>query len=213
MALAKPRVVGFIALGAVAAIVIPMLFDGQGVRESRLTVTIPPQPQLPVMQVTPPQQPRLPDTRQVAEPVPERTDARQARMALAAEASVAQVEAAPTAAAQQQDHSESNVETPSASAAPSAQALSLKTEVPRLDQQGVPVAWTLQLAAFKDRSNAEGLRDRLIKSGYKAYVREKNALTRVFVGPEVQRERLEQLKQQFQREMKLEGLILRFTTG
>lgn len=208
MALAKPRVVGFVALGAVAAIVIPMLFDGQGVRESRLTVTIPPQPQLPVMQVAQPQQPRLPDTRQVAEPVPERIEARQARMTMATD-----VDEESTEAASQQDTSKAKVASLIESASASSQSLSLKDEVPRLDQQGVPVAWTLQLAAFKDRGNAEGLRDRLIKAGYKAYVREKSALTRVFVGPEVQRERLEQLKLQFQREMKLEGLILRFTTG
>jgi len=200
----KARITGFVALGALAVILIPMLFDGQGVRESRLQVQIPDAPAFPHMEASQPVRPLLPDTRQVAEPVPERTQARQARMTLASDREAVAEAVEPVASAPQASVAEPVKPAPS---------LSLEKEVPRLDKQGVPVAWTLQLAAFKERANAEGLRDRLIKAGYKAYVREKNALTRVYVGPEVQRAELEQLKIQFHRELKLDGLILRFTTG
>jgi len=205
MPLIKTRLTGFVTLGALAAILVPMLFDGQGVRESRLQVQIPDTPPFPVMQTVAPQQPLLVDTRAFAEPVPERIEARQPRMSLSSDQ--------PLSAAVEAEGAAVEAEGAPVSVAPTPAALTLEREVPRLDAQGVPVAWTLQLAAFKERGNAEGLRDRLLKAGYKAYVREKNALTRVFVGPEVQRSQLEQLKVQFQREMKLDGLILRFTTG
>lgn len=211
----KERIVGFVALAALAVIFLPMLFDGAGVRESELQVSIPDAPRFPVMAVPVPEARILDDTQTPAEPMPERIEARQARMQVAAEATK------PLLIPGQQKEPEAEPESRRAEAPADEPQLTPKThrpatlekEVPVLDQQGVPVAWTLQLAAFKERSNAERLRDRLIKAGYSAYIREKNALSRVYVGPEVQRTELEMLKSKLARELKLDGLILRFTTG
>lgn len=85
-------------------------------------------------------------------------------------------------------------------------------DTPALDQEGVPVAWTLQLASFRDESNARALRAELLKAGYKVYIRHMAGLIKVFVGPELQRSRLEKLQLQLKQEYALEGIVVRFTT-
>ena len=90
--------------------------------------------------------------------------------------------------------------------------IKLHDDPPALDQQGVPVAWSLQLASFKDEDNAKGLRRKLIKAGYKVYIRKTGDLVKVFVGPDVQKSRLTELQQNIQKEFDLDGIIVRFTT-
>jgi DedD protein len=84
------------------------------------------------------------------------------------------------------------------------------TVKPVLDQQGVPTGWTLQLASFKERTNAVALQQRLKKLGYKAYIRNKGDLSKVFVGPDLQKKVIERLKAELKRKLKLDGLVLRF---
>lgn len=85
-------------------------------------------------------------------------------------------------------------------------------DTPQLDQEGVPVAWTLQLASFRDEANARALRAELLKSGYKVYIRHMAGLVKVFVGPEIQRSRLESLQATLKQEYALDGIVVRFTT-
>jgi DedD protein len=87
-----------------------------------------------------------------------------------------------------------------------------RDDPPALDQQGVPVAWSLQLASFKDEDNAKGLRTRLLNAGYKVYIRKTGDLVRVFVGPDIQKTRLTELQSDIQKEFGLDGIIVRFTT-
>ncbi|MBV1786554.1 SPOR domain-containing protein [Marinobacterium sp. D7] len=86
------------------------------------------------------------------------------------------------------------------------------SDTPGLDQEGVPVAWTLQLASFRDESNARALRSELLEAGYKVYIRHMAGLVKVFVGPELQRTRLEKLQAQLKQEYALDGIVVRFTT-
>ena len=71
------------------------------------------------------------------------------------------------------------------------------------DEQGVPYAWTLQLGAFSDVNNANALRDQLRAKGYKAYTEAfpDGNLTRVYVGPELQRAAIETLQKKLQQEL------------
>ncbi|MFN3881018.1 MAG: SPOR domain-containing protein [Nitrincola lacisaponensis] len=85
-------------------------------------------------------------------------------------------------------------------------------EAPALDADQVPAAWALQLASFRQEANARELRTRLINAGYRVYIRQGEDVVRVFVGPEMQRSRLEELKVSLQQEYGLEGMIVRFTT-
>lgn len=86
------------------------------------------------------------------------------------------------------------------------------SDTPALDQEQVPVAWTLQLASFRDEANARSLRKELVAAGYKVYIRHGPDMVRVFVGPDLQRSRLEQLQARLKRDYSLEGMIVRFTT-
>ncbi|MBY4675140.1 SPOR domain-containing protein [Marinobacterium arenosum] len=90
--------------------------------------------------------------------------------------------------------------------------LAIEPDTPTLDQEGVPVAWTLQLASFKDETNARGLRKQLINAGHKVYTRKQAGLVKVYVGPDLQRSNLERLKLELKEKMALDGIIVRFTT-
>lgn len=83
---------------------------------------------------------------------------------------------------------------------------------PRLDEEQLPAAWALQLASFRQEENARALRTRLINAGYRVYIRHDEDVVRVFVGPELQRQRLEQLRQRLKDEEGLDGMIVRFST-
>ena len=74
------------------------------------------------------------------------------------------------------------------------------------------VAWTLQLASFRDEANAKALRTELLDAGYKVYIRHISGLVKVFVGPELQRTRLESLQAALKEEYSLDGIVVRFTT-
>lgn len=89
---------------------------------------------------------------------------------------------------------------------------SQSVDTPRLDQDGIPVAWSLQLASFRDERNAKALRADLIKAGYKVYIRHSDELVRVYIGPEMQRTRLEKLQETIRKDYSLDGMIVRFTT-
>ena len=91
-------------------------------------------------------------------------------------------------------------------------AIGQRNDPPALDKQGVPVAWSLQLASFKDEVNARGLRRKLVAAGYKVYTRKNGDLIKVFVGPDMQKTRLSQLQNSIQKEFGLDGIIVRFTT-
>ncbi|WP_417224325.1 SPOR domain-containing protein [Amphritea sp.] len=90
--------------------------------------------------------------------------------------------------------------------------ISERNDPPALDQENIPVAWSLQLASFKDEDNAKGLSRKLIKAGHKVYIRKTGDLIRVFVGPDIQKSKLVELQADIQKEFGLDGIIVRFTT-
>lgn len=71
-------------------------------------------------------------------------------------------------------------------------------------------AWIIQVGAFSSQTNANGLRDKLIGGGYKAYSKKVGTLYKVFVGPEIRKHRLEQQKSALERDFKLKALILKY---
>lgn len=79
------------------------------------------------------------------------------------------------------------------------------------DRQQLPYAWTLQLGAFKNRKNANALRDQLRSKGYKAYIQEfgKDKLCRVYVGPELQRSKIEAIKTELKTELKQQDIHIK----
>lgn len=84
----------------------------------------------------------------------------------------------------------------------------------KTDADGLPVSWALQVASFKERENAEKLRDRLREGGFKAYIKYRldvePKMVRVFVGPVLEREEVDKLKADINKQYKLEGVVVRY---
>tara|TARA_R110002167_G_scaffold22064_2_gene79290 strand:+ start:6277 stop:6861 length:585 start_codon:yes stop_codon:yes gene_type:complete len=187
----KERLLGSLLLLAIAAIFLPMLLDGEGARQGRLQVVLPTAPvATDIVHYQPQYQPHS-DTRELAEPLPP------ANFTLSPPPPPLPSDESEADAARDQELKP-------------APASSMGVEPPVLDQQGIPAGWALQLASFKERSNAEALQQNLLKRGYQSYIRDKGELSKVFVGPDLQKSVIENLKIELKKEFKLDGLVLRF---
>lgn len=76
-------------------------------------------------------------------------------------------------------------------------------------------AWVVQLGCFSGPKNAIALQKQLQSHGYAAYLQSnhisKNALTRVFVGPQTQRNQAVAVLDKLQKELKIKGMIVPYT--
>lgn len=97
------------------------------------------------------------------------------------------------------------------------QALSEARETlssPAMDSDGLPIAFSLQVATMGNRSGAEALRDELVNAGYKGYLkrlrRDDKLLYRVLVGPKFSREDLSAIKTAVDSRWRVESMIIRY---
>jgi DedD protein len=85
---------------------------------------------------------------------------------------------------------------------------------PEMDEDGLPIAFSLQVATMANRERAEALRDELVKAGYKGYVkrlrRDDRTLYRVLVGPKYAREDLAPIKAAVDKNWQVESMIIRY---
>ena len=85
---------------------------------------------------------------------------------------------------------------------------------PALAPAGGAGGWIVQLGSFRKAENARALRGRLRAQGYPAFVESgtsaRGELSRVFVGPMADRAQAKESAARLQREMKLEGIVLRY---
>lgn len=186
----KQRMVGALVLVALAVIFLPMLLSRED-EARRVRVEAPAMPQAPGMpqvEVEPvvvPEPQLLPDEPIPGEPV--------AAVPITPETPVA-----PQAPAIVPPQPQPQVAVP-VPEAPS-----------RLDVNGLPVSWSVQLASLSSREGAEKLQKSLRSQGYNAYVRTADSMNRVFVGPLIERAEAERLRDQLSRQQKLKGFVVRF---
>lgn len=80
-----------------------------------------------------------------------------------------------------------------------------------------PDGWAVQLGSFSVPNNALALRDRLRAKGYTAFIESgftaAGEVSRVFVGPVLDRGRAESSMAKLRREMQLEGIVVRYPGG
>ncbi|WP_257285945.1 SPOR domain-containing protein [Endozoicomonas sp. SESOKO1] len=84
-----------------------------------------------------------------------------------------------------------------------------------IDEKGHLKAWSLQLATFADKANADNLERQLKNKGYSAFQKkiatEKGKVFyRVYIGPEVRPDELQQIKVTIRKAMGLEGILVRY---
>lgn len=203
----KQRIVGALVLVALAVIFLPMLLSRQD--EARRVMvespSIPPTPavaQIEVDAVAVPEPQLLPD-----EPVPgEQPPVEPAAEAVPGEASAPST---PAPATPPPAASPAPV-APAATPAPSKATPPVASAPSRLDGNGLPVSWSIQLASLSSRASAEQLQVKLRSQGYNAYIRSVDSMNRVFVGPLIERAEAERLRDQLTRQQKLKGFVVRF---
>jgi len=199
----RNRLVGAVILIALAAIVLPMLFDGAGI-ERRAVPEMAERPRAERSMVT--------EARQ--EPAVD-----EAEWAFLEEVEERRAQPGVTALPQERPALPDASALPAEPAPPAERAPPVEDEAPRpgLDAAGLPVAWSVQVASFRELDNARGLRSKLIEDGFEAYLLPgdsgDSSLHRVSVGPRIDRAAAERLCAELQRRYDLDGFVVRFDLG
>ncbi len=215
----KQRIVGALVLLALAVVFLPMLFSREDERR-QVTVEAPAMPRapdLPVIETQPVDVPEprpeaedpLPPTEPIpstvadtapmetSEPIPTPTPTPSPTPTPVAKPAIA-VQKPPVAKVEQP--------VPAASAVPEAPA----KDDSRLDENGLPISWSVQLASLSNRASAEALQKKLRSQGYNAYIRSLEGMNRVFVGPVIERAEANRLRDQLSKQQNLNGFLVRF---
>ena len=83
-----------------------------------------------------------------------------------------------------------------------------------LNKKGLPDAWVVQVGSFTTKEAANKLRDDLQADGQKAYVRTttsgNTAISRVYIGPKLDKNQALALKEQMDRRLKVKSMVMRF---
>ncbi|BCJ08142.1 cell division protein [Pseudomonas sp. RtIB026] len=211
----KQRMVGALVLVALAVIFLPMLFTREDeLRQVRVEAPeAPAMPSLPQVQVEPVQVPE-------PQPLPEQN----AQPPVVVDESTAPVMApsqpiAPvaTVAPPVQPKPQTPVPTPPVAKvearpapAPSVAPAAKPAAPSKIDANGLPVSWSIQLASLSSRAGAENLQKTLRSQGYNAYIRSADGMNRVFVGPLIERAEAERLRDVISRQQNLKGIVVRF---
>lgn len=93
--------------------------------------------------------------------------------------------------------------------------LSKLHHVAKVKQAVLAQAWTIQLGSFADKNNAVQLVKHLRSKGFTAYINltKDNSgvvITRVFVGPELQREKAEDAAKRLEQLFHLQGVVVKY---
>lgn len=216
----KQRMVGALVLVALAVIFLPMLFTKEDeLRQVKVEAPAAPAvPALPQVQIEPVQVPEpqvIPDDSVAAQPqVAPSTPIAPAPSAPVAQAPVQETPKPSTPVPTPQPAAKP---APAVAAAPAAAKPAVQAPAPtqqasasKIDPNGLPVSWSVQLASLSNRASADTLQKTLRSQGYNAYIRSADGMNRVFVGPVIERAEAERLRDVISRQQKLKGFVVRF---
>ena len=83
-----------------------------------------------------------------------------------------------------------------------------------IDDDGVPLAWILQVVTVSSKEKADAVRQQLLAMDHKAYaqkiVRNEKTLYRVYVGPKFERAKLEKLQSSIDKAFGVESIVVRY---
>jgi DedD protein len=204
----KQRMVGALVLVALAVIFLPMLFTRQDeMRQVRVDA-----PQAPAM-------PTLPEVKveQVAvpepQPLPEQSEQPEQPPVVVNESTAPVKAPSQPITPSPQTPVPTPTPTPTPAPAPAAKPVAPVATAPapsKIDANGLPVSWSIQLASLSSRAGAENLQKTLRSQGYNAYIRSAGGMNRVYVGPMIERAEADKLKDVINRQQKLNGFVTRF---
>ena len=206
----KQRMVGALVLVALAVIFLPMLFTREDeMRQVRVEAPqAPAMPSLPEVKVEPvavpepqviPEEPQQPPVVIDEATAPASTPSQPITPSPQTQAQAAK----PSVPAQK-------VETKPAAAPAPAVAAAKPAAPSKIDVNGLPVSWSIQLASLSNRAGAESLQQTLRSQGYNAYIRSAGGMNRVYVGPLIERAEAERVRDAINRKHSLQGFVVRF---
>lgn len=73
--------------------------------------------------------------------------------------------------------------------------------------------WTVQIATFKSKENTLRLVDKLKAANYDAYSVTTNSLYKVYVGPEFSRTTSEKMREDIKKTFKLNGIVIKYSVN
>lgn len=188
----KQRMVGALVLLALAAVFLPMLFN-RADQPRAVRVEAPPMPAAPApLQIETPE----PD-------VPEPSLAE-------APASAPAVEAAAVAVPEPVAPPPAAVPAAPPAVAPPVRSEPVAAPASRLDGDGLPLSWSVQLVSLSNAARAQELQQRLRQQGHNAYIRSVDGMQRVFVGPLLDKSEAQRLAQEIGRQQRLSPIVVRF---
>jgi len=194
------RIVGALVLVALAVIFVPMLFNRDDAGQ-QIAVDAPAMPETPAAPIIETQPVEVPEP--AVEAIPEDYEIIEEDSVAESSIPANPIDPVPAEAQPAPEASEQAVTT-----APP--LMPENAEEQRLDTANLPVSWSVQLASLSSRENAEKLQKTLRSQGYNAYIRTADGMNRVFVGPLVERAEANRLRDQLQRQHKLDGFVVRF---
>jgi DedD protein len=203
----KQRMVGALVLVALAVIFLPMLFSRQD-EQRQVVVEAPAAPQAPAVPQVQVQPVVVPEPQALPEEEPVPTDdevAAQQAPSMPVQPSVPVVKPTPAPAV-------------AAKPAPAPKPVAPQPAAPgtpdvgqsRIDPNGLPISWSIQVASLGNREGADALQKKLRAQGYNAYIRSADGKNRVFIGPLIERAEADRLRDLLDRQQNLKGFVTRF---
>jgi DedD protein len=198
----KQRLVGAIAILALAAIFLPVIFDRDPIVPVDRNTQIPPAPEIVSVKVDQPIPTDVvdlaPEPDAMYEPTPDNA--------------VGAVQEKPVGVVDENSVVDGEpVQLDGAAVEPRKPA----ADAPGLNAAGVPLSWVLQVASLREQSGAERLRAQLLEKKYSAFIREaklnNGSIYRVYVGPKLDKAALAKEKAQIDASFRLDSIILEFT--
>ena len=205
----KRRVVGTIVLLALALIILPQLFDGEGGYQPQVESRI---PERPIITLLPqPQQSRP----VMVGDVPSRAVVDNPTVAASASNASNSSEREPRIIAFPQSNQLSTAESQANTVAEAEIARDAEADAnPSLNAAGLPDGWVVQLGTFGDLGNASTLLRELLADDYRAYERKSQRdgreMSTILVGPVIDRAEADRLLTELAAKLNLTPLVKRY---
>ena len=193
------RLVGTVIIVALVVIFLPDILDGEKQTHDGKFVSTPEAPDMPLLQ-------RVPSF-----PKEEVTQASQRQIEIINEPAV---DDEPPVSDDSQEQNTLNEEIDSTNASADTQEKTAIAEVPAIETDEASVGWVVQLGSFRHQKNVRDLLNSLEKAGYRAFSRKvqtsSGELTKVFVGPDLDKDSLEKALPHLTEVTSLKGRVTAF---
>ncbi|RBP84824.1 SPOR domain-containing protein [Marinomonas rhizomae] len=189
------RLIGAGIMVLSAAIILPLILDGERPAELDVQVQVTTPPAFPIVDIAP------------VQPV----DSLPIETSVGEDGAAEDIRLIPLPQSAKDVANITKKESPNSTEAEvkSAEKESVKKSTP------APIAdrWTLQIATFKSKDNSVRLVEKLKGAKYEAYSLTTNSLYKVYVGPEFKRETSERMREEIKKKFSLNGIVVKYSVN